>query len=175
VHVSDREWLAVLLADLRDHPELVVEAIDGETIEVAVLGSYDLEARGCPVRRGTPRRSRVTVRRSREYRFLVGARSDGRTQRKAVCPAPAARSWLRRATGMTEGQPLAAYRARPLCANKFARAKHPNWHWSGWSRHSAGCLNDPPPRVSGGGRTASRPHRASERWAAGLVSHCVRE
>jgi hypothetical protein len=44
VHVSDREWLAVLLADLRDHPELVVEAIDGETIEAAVLGSYDLEA-----------------------------------------------------------------------------------------------------------------------------------
>lgn len=44
VHVSDREWAPVLLADLRDHPELVAEPIDGETIEVAVLGSYDLEA-----------------------------------------------------------------------------------------------------------------------------------
>ena len=44
VHVSDRQSFAVLLADLRDHPELVVEPIDGETIEVAVLGSYDLEA-----------------------------------------------------------------------------------------------------------------------------------
>ena len=44
LRVSDPGMRDVLIADLRSRPDLVVAPSDDDTIEVSLLGSYNLEA-----------------------------------------------------------------------------------------------------------------------------------
>ena len=44
LRLSDPGLRDVLIADLQSRPDLVVAAVDEDTIEVSLLGSYNLEA-----------------------------------------------------------------------------------------------------------------------------------
>jgi hypothetical protein len=44
LRLSDPGLRDLLIADLQSRPDLVVAAVDADTIEVSLLGSYNLEA-----------------------------------------------------------------------------------------------------------------------------------
>jgi hypothetical protein len=44
LQLSDPELLPILIADLRTQGDIVVDAVGDDSLEVSVLGSYNLEA-----------------------------------------------------------------------------------------------------------------------------------
>jgi hypothetical protein len=44
LRLSDPSLLGVLMADLRTRPDVVVHAVGADALEIAILGSYNVEA-----------------------------------------------------------------------------------------------------------------------------------